>query len=61
LEAQIDEQRREAGLPSLANARQMRKGLEFAQPSVGKVLGNHDPIKLFQTEIENEIRRKEND
>jgi hypothetical protein len=55
LEERINEQRRETGLPSLENARQMRKGMEFAQATQGKVLSNHDPIKLFQAEIEKEI------
>jgi hypothetical protein len=55
LEAQIDAQRSAAGLPSLETARQIRKGLEVASASQGKVLSNHDPVKLFQNEIEKEI------
>jgi hypothetical protein len=51
----INERRRAVGLPSLEAARQMRKSLEVAPASQGKVLSNHDPIKLFEDEIAKEI------
>jgi hypothetical protein len=50
----INEQRREQGLPSLETARQYRASLEIAPAPQGKVLSNHDPIKLFEDEIERE-------
>jgi hypothetical protein len=54
LEAQIDAQRSAIGLPSLETARQIRKGLEVARASEGRVLSNHDPVKLFEDEIAKE-------
>jgi hypothetical protein len=57
LEAQINEQRRAVGLPSLEAARQLRQGLEVASAPQGKVPSNHDPIKLF----EDEVRERGND
>jgi hypothetical protein len=51
----INEQRREQGLPSLEMARQIRKGMEVAPAPQGKVLSNHDPIKLFEDEIAKEM------
>ena len=57
-EAQINAQRAAAGMPSLKAARQMRESLEFAQPEAGKVLSGYNPITLFQSEIENEIKKE---
>jgi hypothetical protein len=51
----INEQRRAVGLPSLETARQIRKGLEVAPAPQGSVLSNHDPIKLFEDEIKEEM------
>jgi hypothetical protein len=53
----INEQRREQGLPSLETARQYRASLEAMEAPEGKVLGNHDPIKLFEDEISKEDGR----
>jgi hypothetical protein len=46
-EAQVNEQRRAQGLPSLETARQIRKGMEVAPAPVGKVVSEWDPMKKF--------------
>ena len=51
----INEQRREQGLPSLETARQIRRGMGIGPAPQGKVLSNHDPIKLFEDEIAKEM------
>jgi hypothetical protein len=53
LEAQINEQRLAAGLPSLETARQERKNLENAAEPVTKASG-YDPVRKFQKETMSE-------